>query len=563
MFSPLGLFHSLPCPNKSQCRRKNCLFSHKSGVVENPVSIPYDTPQPVASSSALASRSSVPAKRPAASSPTHALSSANAASSLHPQRKLQKVGTTQKPLALPTASRTPTGVPVLRVNAAQSKIPVATRQTMLKSLYDHFVVLYDAVLPQEPSLASEHALRQEEEIYNRASKSTYRNAVITSIASIKSRPPPTNISHPSIGTTNDIAARTAEAHALTSLNLTSAHLMPLILSRDQLQKWGFLAEIPEPWGPGGQSPSAEGSRVKCERCAVAYVVQPLAEGKASADECTYHWGKAVTRNINGERMRMYTCCHRPTTEGGGCTQGPHVFYESDLASLHARHPFSSLKPSSFEGKKKERDVVALDCEMIYTTGGFRVARVSIVDARGQEIFDELVKMDDGVEVVDFNTRFSGITATQYAAKARRSLREIRCSLDEFLSQDTILLGHGLENDLRTLRIMHHRCVDTAILFEHPRGFPFRKALRDLTKEHLGRTIQTGGGTAGHSSIEDSIATLDLVKWFVYNKVRQPPLSAATPATGTSSSRSITMAVGSFRPALDNVRAPPAKEAFRI
>ena len=75
--------------------------------------------------------------------------------------------------------------------------------------------------------------------------------------------------------------------------------MPLILSRDQLQKWGFLAEIPEPWGPGGQSPSAEGSRVKCERCAVTYVVQPLAEGKASAAECTYHWGKAVTRNING------------------------------------------------------------------------------------------------------------------------------------------------------------------------------------------------------------------------------------------------------------------------
>lgn len=107
MFSPLGLFHSLPCPNKLQCRRKNCLFSHKSGVVENPVSIPYDTPQPVASSSALASRPSVPAKRPAASSPTHALSSANAASSVQPQRKLQKVGTAQKPLALPTASRTP------------------------------------------------------------------------------------------------------------------------------------------------------------------------------------------------------------------------------------------------------------------------------------------------------------------------------------------------------------------------------------------------------------------------------------------------------------------------
>ena len=45
------------------------------------------------------------------------------------------------------------------------------------------------------------------------------------------------------------------------------------------------------------------------------------------------------------------------------------------------------------------DVVALDCEMVYTTGGLRVARVSVVDAMGKEVFDELVKMDDGVEVM--------------------------------------------------------------------------------------------------------------------------------------------------------------------
>lgn len=37
--------------------------------------------------------------------------------------------------------------------------------------------------------------------------------------------------------------------------------------------------------------------------------------------------------------------------------------------------------------------------MIYTTGGMRVARVSVVDSRGKDIFDELVRMDDGVEVM--------------------------------------------------------------------------------------------------------------------------------------------------------------------
>jgi len=52
-------------------------------------------------------------------------------------------------------------------------------KNMLKSIYDHFVVLYNAVLPQNPSLASEHALRQEQEIYERTTKSTYRNVIIS------------------------------------------------------------------------------------------------------------------------------------------------------------------------------------------------------------------------------------------------------------------------------------------------------------------------------------------------------------------------------------------------
>jgi RNA exonuclease 1 len=37
--------------------------------------------------------------------------------------------------------------------------------------------------------------------------------------------------------------------------------------------------------------------------------------------------------------------------------------------------------------------------MIYTTGGMRVARVSIVDGDGKEVFDKHVKMDEGVHVM--------------------------------------------------------------------------------------------------------------------------------------------------------------------
>jgi hypothetical protein len=37
------------------------------------------------------------------------------------------------------------------------------------------------------------------------------------------------------------------------------------------------------------------------------------------------------------------------------------------------------------------------------------------------------------------------------------------------------------------------------------------------KEHLGTLIQTGNEMVGHSSVEDSAATLDLVRWYVLNK----------------------------------------------
>jgi hypothetical protein len=46
---------------------------------------------------------------------------------------------------------------------------------MLKTLYDHFIVLYNDILPQNPTLAAEHSLKQEEEIYSKSSKLTYRN----------------------------------------------------------------------------------------------------------------------------------------------------------------------------------------------------------------------------------------------------------------------------------------------------------------------------------------------------------------------------------------------------
>ena len=97
---------------------------------------------------------------------------------------------------------------------------------------------------------------------------------------------------------------------------------------------------------------------------------------------------------------MYQCCSR-TTDEEPCSRGPHVFYETEPKDLHRRHGFSHTRAAddSFYNDKHALDIVALDCEMIYTTGGMRVARVSVVDAAGKEVFDKLVQMDEGVEVM--------------------------------------------------------------------------------------------------------------------------------------------------------------------
>ena len=79
---------------------------------------------------------------------------------------------------------------------------------------------------------------------------------------------------------------------------------------------------------------------------------------------------------------------------------------------------------------------------------------------------------------DFNTRFSGINEENYAT-ALLPLASIRETLDTYLDSNTILIGHALDNDLKTLRILHHKCIDTALLFPHRAGAPYRRALKDL------------------------------------------------------------------------------------
>ena len=103
----------------------------------------------------------------------------------------------------------------------------------------------------------------------------------------------------------DLATR---RNALTSQRLTRSELEPLLallLTHEDLLRWNCIVDIPVEWGPGGESPSAYGEILTCERCKEPYVVRPSDHGPAVANACTHHWGKSLYRSIGGELLDSF------------------------------------------------------------------------------------------------------------------------------------------------------------------------------------------------------------------------------------------------------------------
>ena len=165
-------------------------------------------------------------------------------------------------------------------------------------------------------------------------------------------------------------------------------------------------------------------------------------------------------------------------------------------------------------------LVAIDCEMCETEEGFELARVSAVAPDGSVLLDELVR--PARRVLNYHTRFSGITAEKLSG-VETTLERAREMLLELVHAETLLVGHALENDLRALRLLHARVVDTGVLYPHPAGPPYRTALRNLSYKFLRRTIQEGD----HDSVDDARAAMDLALL----KFSRGPAFGATPMAG--------------------------------
>uniref|UniRef100_A0A1I8P518 Exonuclease domain-containing protein n=1 Tax=Stomoxys calcitrans TaxID=35570 RepID=A0A1I8P518_STOCA len=256
---------------------------------------------------------------------------------------------------------------------------------------------------------------------------------------------------------------------------------------------------------------------QCVRCSKMFEVNSEGEYQ-TFESCTYHWGKA--NNVyNGKcYVNIYSCCQGEESSEG-CSQHPlHVWNGAVVGINGPYNDFVHTKPRSEKQKHKSPKIYAIDCEMSYTGLGLEVTKVSVVGYDGSLVYEHFVR--PRAEIIDYNTRFSGISETDLSPNSNNSIKtfaQVQQDLLKLFDADTILIGHGLDNDLRVLRLVHKTIVDTSLIFSHSTGYPYRRSLKNLTKSFLKRDIQCSD--LGHSSFEDSRACLELMLWKVRKDLR--------------------------------------------
>lgn len=152
---------------------------------------------------------------------------------------------------------------------------------------------------------------------------------------------------------------------------------------------------------------------------------------------------------------------------------------------------------------------AIDCEFCDAASGKVLTRFSMVNFKNEVVYDTYVKPEE--EIIDYKTRYSGITK-ELLEGVETTLKDVQKKVASIISSSDVLIGHSLESDLKVLQLRHPRVIDSALVYEHHRGYPHKPGLKWLAEQYLNRAIQKGEQNgSGHSSVEDLNASLDLIK----------------------------------------------------
>lgn len=136
--------------------------------------------------------------------------------------------------------------------------------------------------------------------------------------------------------------------------------------------------------------------------------------------------------------------------------------------------------------------------MVQTTAGLSLARLTVVDSYGEVVLDAHVKPPG--TLLDTNLRFSGVKV-ENIEDATMDIRAVREELGRYIDEETVIVGHGLENDLKALRLIHPKVIDTAIV--RPSLLPFDRLLIKSTRRFSRIHEESPSDTLSETSLEIS------------------------------------------------------------
>lgn len=168
-------------------------------------------------------------------------------------------------------------------------------------------------------------------------------------------------------------------------------------------------------------------------------------------------------------------------------------------------------------KADHPQVIAIDCEMCESkdpVSGKKdnraLCRVSVVDAETDEVLlDTLVKPTWPVS--DHRDWVNGITADDLT-KVQFTLRHAQAFMMELCTEETVIVGHAVQNDLAALRIEHYCVADSALLYKAVDSENATVALRDLAT-----TILKSQMPKTHDSVNDARVAFACVDYFRKNE----------------------------------------------
>ncbi|CAO4362190.1 unnamed protein product [Caenorhabditis nigoni] len=243
--------------------------------------------------------------------------------------------------------------------------------------------------------------------------------------------------------------------------------------------------------------SDEDNTRKCSRCSRLFNRKSTF---SYPNLCQFHPLKREI--ING--FVYHLCCLQRVGTSKGCTT--HSFHVHQQPSEKVLEEFvQTPKPASSRDYRSNK-IFALDVEMIHTEDGLEAGRISLVDREGRIMIDEYIRPEG--KIIHLNTQFSGIQ--EFHLENAKSLKQIHQLMFQFVNRSTLLIGHGLSNDLKVLRLVHLNVIDTGLLEDSSNGR--MPSLKALARKWLNKEIQNTH--EGHDSIEDAITCLDIVEEFI-------------------------------------------------